>query len=130
MQLTHLTELTDSDLETAVKRLAAPYVPAHVRRAVWIRDGGRCRFVGKTGHRCDARAFLEFHHLDPEGVGGEASEWNIELRCRAHNQYEAVLFYGSGVQQRMTRGTGRPAHSLRNELAHASRERAHTPGET
>jgi hypothetical protein len=84
-------------------RRRTPYIPAHVRRTVWIRDGGRCRFIGKNGHRCDARSFLEFHHLDPEGVGGEASEWNIELRCRQHNRYEAVLFYGPGVRNRATR---------------------------
>ena len=47
------------------------------------------------GHRCGERAFVEFHHVRPYGVGGEASVENIELRCRAHNQYEADLFYGN-----------------------------------
>jgi hypothetical protein len=93
----------------SVVRRRTPYIPAHVRRAVWIRDGGRCAFRSKAGHRCDARAFLEYHHADPEGVGGEASEWNIELRCRAHNQYEAVLFYGPQVlQKRATRSGTSP----------------------
>ena len=35
---------------------AAPgsrYVAAKVRRSVWIRDGGRCAFVGKGGRRCN-----------------------------------------------------------------------------
>jgi hypothetical protein len=78
-------------------RGAAPgsrYVVAKVRRAVWIRDGGRCAFVSKAGRRCNERAFAEFHHLDPYGVGVEATIETMELRCSAHNKYEAELFYG------------------------------------
>jgi hypothetical protein len=70
------------------------YNAAKVRRAVWIRDGGRCAYVSKGGRRCNERAFVEFHHLDPYGVGGEATVERTELRCRAHNNYEAELFYG------------------------------------
>jgi hypothetical protein len=70
------------------------YVAAKVRRAVWIRDYGRCAYVAKSGHRCNSRSFVEFHHLDPYGVGGEATVETMELRCRAHNNYEAELFYG------------------------------------
>lgn len=63
-------------------------IPAAVRRAVWARDEGRCAFAGTEG-RCAERGFLEFHHVDPHAAGGTASASNIELRCRAHNQYEA-----------------------------------------
>src|SRR6058998_1389925 len=59
-----------------------------------IPDGGSCAFVGKGGRRCDQRAFLEFHHVEPYAVGGEATVSNVELRCRAHNRYEAELFFG------------------------------------
>jgi hypothetical protein len=68
-------------------------VPAAVRRAVWLRDGGQCAFAGNGGHRCEARGFLEFHHLTPYIAGGQASVENIALRCRAHNQYESDLFF-------------------------------------
>jgi hypothetical protein len=79
-------------------------LPAKLRRAVWLRDGGRCAIRSKDGRRCNERAFLEFHHLDPHGVGGEATLANIELRCRAHNLYEAELFYGrSKIDERRTR---------------------------
>jgi hypothetical protein len=67
-------------------------VPAHVQRAVWARDEGQCAFVGGRGLRCEARTFLEFHHLSPYIAGGEATVENIALRCRAHNQYEADRF--------------------------------------
>jgi hypothetical protein len=70
------------------------HVPKRVKRAVWLRDGGQCVFVARGGRRCSGRAFLEFHHRRPYAIGGEASTDNIELRCRAHNAYEAELFYG------------------------------------
>jgi hypothetical protein len=69
------------------------HIPAAVRRAVWQRDEGRCAFVGRTG-RCRETAFLEFHHVAPYSAGGAATADNIQLRCRAHNQYEARLFFG------------------------------------
>ncbi len=67
------------------------HIPAVVRRTVWLRDGGRCAFVASTGHRCMERAFLEFHHVVPYSMGGEATTDNIELRCRAHNGFQAEL---------------------------------------
>jgi 5-methylcytosine-specific restriction endonuclease McrA len=70
------------------------HIPAHVRRSAWARDAGRCAFVATNGRRCTATAFLEFHHVRPYAVGGAATLENIQLRCRAHNAYEADLFYG------------------------------------
>ena len=69
------------------------HIPAAVRRAVWKRDGGQCAFVGTEG-RCNERGFLEFHHVQPHAVGGPPVVDNIELRCRAHNVYEAEQFFG------------------------------------
>jgi len=71
------------------------HIPAAVKREVWRRDEGRCAFIGGT-RRCTETAFLEFHHVVPYADGGAATVRNIELRCRAHNQYEAVLFFGEG----------------------------------
>jgi hypothetical protein len=76
------------------------HIPAAVRRAVWQRDEGRCAFVGRTG-RCRETAFLEFHHVAPYALGGAATADNIQLRCRAHNQYEArLVFTDSFVRER------------------------------
>jgi len=69
------------------------HIPSAIRRDVWGRDGGRCAFQGELG-RCAETGFLEFHHIVPYADGGEASAANLELRCRAHNQYEAVLWSG------------------------------------
>jgi hypothetical protein len=69
------------------------HVPAEVKRAVWLRDLGRCAFVGEGGRRCGERGFLEFHHVKPYAVGGEATVDNIQLRCRRHNAYEARVYF-------------------------------------
>ena len=74
------------------------HIPATVKRQVWQRDQGRCAFVGTSG-RCRETGFLEFHHVQPYAEGGPASVDNIQLRCRAHNLYEASLFFGSGAER-------------------------------
>jgi hypothetical protein len=72
------------------------HIPAGVRRAVVKRDEGRCAFIGREG-RCRETGFLEFHHVDPYATGGAATADNIQLRCRAHNQYEARLLFGDTI---------------------------------
>ena len=69
-------------------------IPAEVERLVWERDGGRCAFIGVTGHRCEERNFLEFHHVKPWAASGPPTVENISLRCRAHNRYEAERYFG------------------------------------
>ncbi len=64
-------------------------IPAAVRRQVWSRDEGRCAFVGTDG-RCGETGFLEFHHVVPFAAGGPSGVDNLQLRCRAHNAYEAA----------------------------------------
>jgi 5-methylcytosine-specific restriction endonuclease McrA len=92
-------------------------IPAGLKRAVWKRDGGQCAFSGARG-RCTETGFLEFHHIRPFAAGGDAAESNIQLRCRAHNQYEADLFFG-GAEPCIARE--RPEawspNSFRNDLS-------------
>ncbi len=79
------------------------HIPAQVRRAVWERDGGQCTYVSASGHRCAARKFLEFDHVDPIARGGTASVSGIRLRCRAHNQLEAERAFGAGFMENRRR---------------------------
>jgi hypothetical protein len=72
------------------------HIPAEVKRVVWLRDFGRCAFVGTNGRCCTESAFVEFHHVQPYAAGGEASIENIQLRCRRHNDYEARAYFGQG----------------------------------
>ena len=70
------------------------HVPAAIKRVVWKRDGGQCAFVGGAG-RCTERGFLEYHHVVPYADGGATTTDNLQLRCRAHNAYEAAQHFGS-----------------------------------
>jgi hypothetical protein len=69
------------------------HIPAEVRRTVWARDGGQCRFEGPDG-RCRETGFLEFHHVVPYAAGGATTADNLELRCAAHNRHEAEQYFG------------------------------------
>ena len=69
------------------------HIPAAVKRAVWNRDGGRCAFIGTAG-RCPERGLLEYHHVVPFADHGGTTESNLELRCRAHNLFEAERWFG------------------------------------
>ena len=84
----------DHDARGAMRRAASRHLPAAVKRAVWLRDRGRCAFVGTGGHRCNERRFGEFHHVDPYALGGEGSVDGVQLRCRRHNDYEGRLYFG------------------------------------
>ena len=61
------------------------HIPNTIKRRVYLRDKGQCRFVSPTGERCCARSRLEFHHIQAFGLGGPPTEKNIVLFCRAHN---------------------------------------------
>ena len=97
-------------------------VPVAVKRAVWVRDLGRCAFVGEDGRRCGERAFVEFHHLYPYAAGGEATAGNVELRCREHNRYEARLFFPRPgdrlfVLERIASGAAGPSSGITRSTA-------------
>ena len=97
-------------------------VPAEVRRTVWARDGGRCGFEGPSG-RCSETGFLEFHHVVPYASGGPTTTDNLELRCAAHNRYEAEQYFGREMPMFVKEergsgiGTDGGARSGRTELA-------------
>jgi 5-methylcytosine-specific restriction endonuclease McrA len=74
------------------------HIPATVKRAVWERDEGQCAFIGGAG-RCTERGFLEYHHVVPFADGGATTAENLQLRCHAHNQYEAHLWDGMWVEE-------------------------------
>ena len=76
------------------------YLPAALRRAVYERDGGRCRYVDPKGRRCTARRRLEFHHRPPYGLQGNHSLENVELACKVHNAFLAERDYGKAKMAR------------------------------
>jgi hypothetical protein len=83
-----------TDREAWVETPQSRDIPRNIKRGAWRRDGGRCAYVARNGHRCPERTFLEFHHIVPYARGGRATLDNISLRCRRHNQYEAEIVFG------------------------------------
>jgi 5-methylcytosine-specific restriction endonuclease McrA len=73
------------------------YVPAAVKRDVWARDHAQCAFVGAAG-RCTERGLLEYPHVIPLADGGKTDVSNLQLRCRAHNAFEAERWSGPGEE--------------------------------
>jgi hypothetical protein len=49
------------------------YVPAHVRRAVWKRDGGKCQWPIDGGGICGATHQVEIDHVDGWALGADTT---------------------------------------------------------
>jgi len=87
---------------------ARRHIPAAIKREVWERDDGRCTFVAPDEHHCEAREFLEFHHVVPVARGGKATPKNIRLLCRTHNRLEGERIFGKErMEERPTGPTPR-----------------------
>ena len=71
-------------------RQANRYIPAAIKRLVWVRDNGCCSYVNpRTGRKCGARRFLHIDHILPFALGGGAEADNLRLLCAGHNQFRA-----------------------------------------
>ncbi len=106
--------LTDAPRHSEPAAEGSRHIPAGVRREVWLRDLGRCAFVGPSGRRCEERGFLEFHHVTPFALGGRASVDNLQMRCRSHNAYEARAYFGHRAGPRHAVGSVGSADSADN----------------
>ncbi|HKO50118.1 MAG TPA: hypothetical protein VJV79_20450 [Polyangiaceae bacterium] len=71
------------------------YLAVAVRRETHSRDQGQCAFVSAEGRRCNARALLEFDHVEPFARFGAADARNVRLLCRAHNLLHARSCFGA-----------------------------------
>jgi hypothetical protein len=100
-----------------------PYIPAHLRRAVWKRDGGRCAWCTSDGRRCDSRWKLEIDHIVPVARGGTTTLSNLRLLCRTHNQLSADEVFGAEHMARF-----RSANSPATEPGTPTRVRVLIPG--
>jgi hypothetical protein len=78
------------------------HVPAHVRRAVWKRDGGRCQFRLASGEICGSTLRVEIDHVIPRALGGSSTVENCRLACRTHNDRSARRVFGDAWMDRFT----------------------------
>ena len=69
-------------------RASGRAIPAAVKREVWQRDRGRCRYVDPhTGRRCTSRHLLQIDHVLPYTLGGGSDPGNLRLLCHAHHRH-------------------------------------------
>ncbi len=86
------------------------YVPAHVKRAVWERDQGRCQWRMPNGEICGSTVRVEIdHHPIPRAAGGPSTVENCRLACDRHNDAGARRFFGDAWMDRYTRNPARRA---------------------
>jgi len=82
------------------------HVPAHVKRAVWERDGGRCQWPLEGGGICGSTHQVEFDHVVPRGREGPSTIENTRNLCKFHNDLAARRIYGDEWMDQFTRGRG------------------------
>jgi hypothetical protein len=70
------------------------HIPAEVKRAVWIRDGGKCQWPIASGGICGSTRQLELDHIVPVARGGPSTIDNLRVTCRTHNQLHADQSFG------------------------------------
>ncbi len=78
-------------------------IPAHVRREVMTRSGGRCEWVFESGERCGSTYQLECDHIHPRALGGPPTVENTRALCRGHNQLAARRAFGDALVDELTR---------------------------
>jgi HNH endonuclease len=112
------------------KPLATPrpsrsdHFPAHVRRAVMKRSGGRCEWVFDDGERCNSTYQVECDHIQPKALGGKATLENTRAACRGHNQLAARQVFGDAFMDRFTRRGRRRPPNIHRSVATEARRRS------
>lgn len=99
----------------------ADRVPAHVSRAVWERDQGKCQWPVASGGICGSTHRVEIDHIDPVALGGVATVERCRLLCKAHNDLAARQAYGDAWMDRYTRGLRPGASCGPGEAGEAAR---------
>jgi len=86
---------TDSPVNSQIKKKSR-YIPAQIRREVWVKAGGQCCYVHPAnGHRCTEKRGLEIEHLQAFAKNGTHKLSNLLLYCRNHNLHSARKIFGS-----------------------------------
>jgi hypothetical protein len=78
----------------SITRTRSRSIPAQIKQAVWLRDGGCCSFVYPDGKRCNSKFAIELDHAKPFAKGGDHSVNNLRLCCQVHNALYAVREFG------------------------------------
>ena len=70
-------------LKTEARPANRTYIPAHIRKLIFIRDNYCCV-------KCGSKKNLEIHHIVPLAKGGSNRLENLQLLCRSCNRGKGV----------------------------------------
>ena len=70
-------------LKTEARPANRTYIPAYIRKLVFIRDNYCCV-------KCGSKKNLEIHHIIPHAKGGSSRLENLQLLCRDCNRKKGV----------------------------------------
>jgi len=76
------------------------HIPAAARDQVFVRDKGRCTYIGKTGRKCGSTQALQIDHIKPVARGGTSALSNLRLVCAKHNRLAAEEVFGEAFTKR------------------------------
>jgi 5-methylcytosine-specific restriction endonuclease McrA len=63
------------------------HIPDAVRDAVFVRDRGRCTYVGPDGHQYGETRGVQLQHIHHFSCGGTHTVDNLRVTCGPHNRY-------------------------------------------
>ena len=87
-------------VETKERTMDTRYIPRGIRKEVWKKDGGQCRYVSPSGKRCQGTRFLHVDHVQPWALGGSSHDAaNLRLLCSEHNRLRARTTFPDLWQQ-------------------------------
>lgn len=78
-------------------------IPAHVRREVFERDGGRCQFPMPGGGVCGSTYRVQVGHIIARALGGPTTAANCRRECETHNQFQADRDFGKPFMDQFRR---------------------------
>ena len=78
------------------------HVPAEVKRAVWARDAGCCRWPLASGGVCGSTTRLELDHIVPLARGGTSTVGNLRVLCDFHNRLASKEVFGEPWMNQFT----------------------------
>jgi hypothetical protein len=77
-------------------------IPAHVRRAVWQRDGGKCQWPVASGGVCGSTVRVELHHETSRARGGPPTAENLVTVCGVHHDLATRREFGDALVDEVT----------------------------
>jgi hypothetical protein len=116
----------EAHADSASRRPASEsrYVPAAVRREVWIRDAGRCKWPLAAGGICGSTLRVELDHQVPRALGGPSTASNLRVLCKVHNDLAARQAFGDAWMDRYTRGAvAKPAPIFHSSVSEVCSDR-------